>query len=303
MKTGAAEFNMKDLVLYCKSYSADLLRCVNLARSVQQFNVDRISLYISVPSADHPLFLEHMKPYELTLICDEEITKLIPGLDAARLATLPGSVSQQIVKSSFWRLGLAMNYVCLDSDNEFICEFGIADFICDDGVPYTVIGEGKELLTYFASRQISKVQTFLEREAALAQAFLGRPGKAYDFGIPPLVWSRKVWESLDVFLQQKNVSYTDTLVQHPYELRLYGEAMLKFQAVPLRPADPFFRAYLHEIQYRSDRKRGITLDVIRQNYLGVVRQSNWDGTGYGEHKSALSRINRKLKTFFRFVRG
>jgi Family of unknown function (DUF6492) len=294
---------MKDLVLYCKSYSADLLRCVNLVRSVQRFNVEGISLYLSVPSVDQEIFAKHLKPFDLTLVCDEAIIKATPGVDPAHLAKLPGSVSQQIVKSSFWRLGYSTNYVCLDSDNEFIREFRQSDFICEDGIPYTVIGEGKDHLTYFASKGITKVQTYLDKEAADAQAFFGRAGKAYDFGIPPLVWSRKVWESLDAFLVQKNITFTDALIQYPYELRLYGEALLKFQAVPLRPAEPFFRAYLHEIQYQSDRKRGITIDVLKQNYLGVVRQSNWDGTGYGEHKSGLSLINRKLKTLFRILRG
>ena len=294
---------MKNLVLYCKSYSGDLLRFLRLASSIQKFNVDKIEFYASVPSKDLNLFKQNVAGLELTMICDEDIIAANSKLDWKKLAAMKGSVSQQIVKSEFWRLGISENYVCLDSDNEFIKAFRISDFVCGDGIPYTVIGEGKEYLSYFASRKIEKVRDYFVQEALDGQVFFGRAGKAYDFGIPPLVWSRRVWESLDGFLISKDLSLADAVAMHPFELRLYGEALLKFNAIPLRPAEPFFRTYLHEIQYRADQKRGVTLDVVRENYLGVVKQSNWDGIGYRESKSWLSMLGRKLKGVLRNIRA
>lgn len=292
---------MNDLVLYCKSFAGDLHRCLRLVQSVKKYNVEKIDFYVSVPSKDFELFDEEFSQFNLILIRDEEIISTNQKLSINQINELPGAISQQIIKSEFWRLGFSSNYVCLDSDNEFVKNFGKSDFICDDGTPYTVIGEGKEYLTYFASQKIDKVQAYLNKEAKHVQEFIGRSGKTYDFGIPPLVWSRKVWESLDQFLCERGMNFADAILQYPYELRLYGEALLKFNAISLRPADPFFRTYLHEIQYYADKKRGITLDVIRRNYLGIVRQSSWEGADYGNTKSFLSRLNKKIKGTIRKI--
>lgn len=292
---------MNDLVLYCKSFSGDLYRCLRLAQSIKKYNVDKIQFYLSVPSKDFELFKEKFFQFNAILIRDEEIIFANPKLNIDQISKLPGTISQQIIKSEFWRLGFSSSYVCLDSDNEFIKNFRKSDFICDDGTPYTVIGEGKEYLTYFASKKIDKVQVHLNKEALHVQEFIGRSGKTYDFGIPPLVWSRKVWESLDQFLCGKNMNFADAIVQYPYELRLYGEALLKFNAISLRPSEPFFRTYLHEIQYYADKKRGVTFDVIKKNYIGIVRQSNWEGMGFGNKRRLLSNINKKIRSAIRKI--
>lgn len=294
---------MDDLVLYCKSYSRDLHRCLRLVQSIKKYNVEKLDFYLSVPSKDFELFKDKFSQFDIILIRDEEIILSNKKLEMNRIDRMPGSLSQQVIKSEFWRLGFSANYVCLDSDNEFIKNFRKSDFICDDGTPYTVIGEGKDYLTYFASKKIDKIQTYLNKEAKHVQDFIGRSGKTYDFGIPPLVWSRKVWESLDQFLCEKNMNFADAIIQYPYELRLYGEALLRFNAIPLRPSEPFFRTYLHEIQYYADKKRGITLEAIRKNYLGIVKQSNWEGMSNETKKSFLSRINKKIKSAIKKFRA
>ncbi|WP_157979272.1 DUF6492 family protein [Rhodoferax ferrireducens] len=294
---------MDELVLYCKSYSRDLNRCLRLTQSIEKYNIEKIDFYLSIPSKDFSLFKDSFSPFNVKLIRDEEITSKNPKIKLDEINKLPGEISQQIIKSEFWRLGVSVNYVCLDSDNEFIKNFTKSDFICDDGTPYTVIGEGKEYLTYFASKKIDKIQTYLNKEAKHVQEFIGRSGKIYDFGIPPLVWSRRVWESFDQFLCEKDMSFADAIIQYPYELRLYGEALLKFNAIPLRPAEPFFRTYLHEIQYYADKKRGITLDSIRKNYLGIVKQSNWEGISNEAPKSVLSQMNKTIKSMIKKFRA
>ena len=40
---------MKDLVLYCKSYTRDFLRLKRLLESVRKHNVDQLPFYISTP--------------------------------------------------------------------------------------------------------------------------------------------------------------------------------------------------------------------------------------------------------------
>jgi hypothetical protein len=294
---------METLVLYCKSYRGDVLRAQRLALSIQKYNKDKIPFYISVPEIDLPLFQEYIKDLNVTFICDEEIISANPKHDLERIRMMPGRLSQQVVKSEFWRLGLSENYVCLDSDNEFIRSFYKADFLTSDGDPYSVITEGKEFLEFCARYYLPKVSVNFQRESKQAQELFDRNGKVYSFGIPPLVWSRKVWISLEEgILKPRNQSFADLIVQYPYELLLYGEALLKYRAIPLWPCENIFKNYLYQAQYFFDKKRGVTSDILAKNYLGIVRQSNWDGGQFGSPpKSLASRCNRKVKQFIRWL--
>ena len=294
---------MESIVLYCKSYSGDVLRARRLALSLEKYNADGIPFYLSVPEADMPLFQEHMPKGKIIYVCDEEIIKANPKHGIEHIRSLPGGISQQIVKSDFWRLNLCENYVCLDSDNEFIREFHKTDFLAPDGHPYTVITEGKEFLEFSARYHLPKVPVNFQKDSTLVQELFGRTGRAYSFGIPPLVWSRRVWISLEEHvLNPRGQSLADLIVQYPHELRLYGEALLKYRAIQLWPCEDIFKNYLYQSQYFHDKKRGITVDIISKNYLGIVRQSNWEGEHFGvQRKSFASRLNKRIKRFIRWL--
>ncbi len=61
---------MEKLVLYCKSYSKDFARLVNLVSSVEEYNKDNIRFYVSVPKED----VSEFKQIEgITVICDDDI--------------------------------------------------------------------------------------------------------------------------------------------------------------------------------------------------------------------------------------
>ena len=64
------------------------------------------------------------------------------------IPSMRGWESQQIVKSSFWKLNLCKNYMMIDSDSYFIKEFTCDDFLYDDETPYTVMHEQKDLFSY-----------------------------------------------------------------------------------------------------------------------------------------------------------
>src|SRR5882672_2416558 len=123
------------VVLFCKSYRDDVLRARRLAESIQRFNAGSLPFYLSVPSQDLPLFREKCAGLKLELIADEDIVAASPDLDRPRFDGAPGGIRQQIVKSEFWRLGIAGAYVCIDSDCYFIRNFDATDFISQDGVP------------------------------------------------------------------------------------------------------------------------------------------------------------------------
>ena len=144
-----------------------------------------------------PLFRERLAGFEITFITDEQIIAANPKHNLEQIRAMPGHLGQQVVKSEFWRLGLSENFVCLDSDNEFIRPFYKADFLAPDGHPYTVITEGKEFLDFSARYHMPKVPANFKKDSLQVQELFGREGKIYSFGIPPLVWSKQVWHALE----------------------------------------------------------------------------------------------------------
>lgn len=293
---------MKDIVLYCKSYHRDVLRAKRLVDSIEEFNTEGMEFYISVPEADRQLFLNNIGTGRCKWLADEEIVCANPHAQVERMYKIPGGVSQQIVKSEFWRLGIAENFVCLDSDAQFIKEFGKKEFMSQDGVPYTVCHQSKELLQMLENKKKLKIVEEYVSESERAKAIFNRVGPNYDFGPPPMIWSSKVWKDLsDKYLAPKGMTLWDAVESFPAEIRWYGEALLKYESIPLYPIEPLFRFYHYDWQYFTLKKQGETIEKLREQYLGVVLQSNWEyELDHGaQQKSLLSRAARNLRRQFK----
>lgn len=261
---------MENIVLYCKSYRGDLNRVVNLVRSIQSFNKDSIPVYISVPKEDLSLFKANVTG--VNFLDDEEVYE----------GTAPGWIQQQIVKSSFWKLGIAANYVCLDSDASFIRSFGVSDFIYENDVPYTIIHEQKELFTWTVSKVnilgFDPRESYIKDRTKIMNLFQ-RKGKYYDFGPVPTIWSSKVWRDLeDNYIVPNNLSFPDLLEYSPSEFSWYGEALLHYKSIPIYPSEPIFKVFHYPQQLQEYKQQNITQEMIAQNYLGVVMQSNFNAT-------------------------
>ncbi len=289
---------MKDIVLYCKSYHRDVRRTKRLAESVRQFNSGNLPFYLSCPSGDFPLFRNIIGSEAVTFLADEEIVAENSSIDQKALIALPGGISQQIVKSEFWRLGICENYVCIDSDAYFIRDFNKGDFLAPGGNPYTVMNESLELRLFGALHQHSKIARNRETECKAIMEIFGRTGRHYDFGPLPAVWSRRVWADLaEKFLEPRGMNFLDAIKLFPSEMRWYGEALLKFKSIELWPVETLFRCYHYEEQFRDAKKSGETDEALSQIYLGVCVQSNWDSElAYGDgKKNFLSRSVRAMK--------
>src|SRR6267143_5665606 len=111
---------MKDIVLYCCTYSKDLLRARRMAESVARHNKDNLPFFMSVPTRDLDTFRKHFPTDLVKLLSEEDIIAKNYGISVDKLYGLPGSVQQQIIKAEFWRLGWCENYLVLDSDCVFI---------------------------------------------------------------------------------------------------------------------------------------------------------------------------------------
>jgi hypothetical protein len=286
---------MKALVLYCKSWRQDVLRARRLAQSVERFNREKLELHLSAPGADLPLFRRQLAGIPHVLHSDEDIVRRNPRLTLARVASMPGYRSQQVVKSEFWRLGLCENYVCLDSDSYFIRDFGTADFLTPDGTPYTVMHEGKDFLQYLVNIGKQKyVDHASDETRRFAEEFPGVESR-YRFGPTPVIWSRRVWAALDEqILQPRGLSFADAIVRFPSELHWYGGALLTCHPFAIVPREPLFRLYGYIEEYWRARRLGETDATLRGNFLGVTRQSSWDKAGDLEPGKQVRRALRKF---------
>jgi len=294
---------MTSFVLFCKSYAGDLKRVQRLWESVSCFNRDRIPLYLSVPEQDRSLFEQTLgTPEGLHWVSDEDIVRANPRADLDYYRTWDGRLSQQVVKSEFWRYAGCDSYLCLDSESEFIRDFRLGDFLDQQGRPYTVMHQSKELLQLAANKGLGRVPEDFHRDCAMLKAVFARQGPDYDFGPTPVIWAAQVWRDLDEgYLQPQSKTLWEAVQERPSELRWYGESLLHFQSIPLLPIEPLFRVYHYNWQWHTLRRQGETTDKLRGEYLGVLCQSNWqyelDSGEQATRKSRGSRLVRSIKSY------
>lgn len=297
---------MRDLVLYCKSYRKDFLRLKKLLNSISNFNVDDIPFYISTPIVDRELLIELLGDQGYEWVSDESIINANPDVPSGIEKTKSGSLSQQVIKSEFWRLGLCETYVCLDSDCIFIRDFTRSDFISADGNPYTVIYQNKEYFQLAVDRGFAKAPAQLKAEGDRVKALFRRQGPNYYCPCPPFIWSSAVWRSLEQqFLKPNNMTLWDVCTPSHPETLLYLEALLNYKAIPLLPIEQLFRIYYYDWHYFLLRRIGEKPEKLTANYLGLIYQSSWDlSLDYGRSsKSLLSRALKKLKRFARYLQS
>jgi hypothetical protein len=293
------------LCLFCKSYEGDVRRAALLLASIVRFNRDGVKFYVSVPAKDRALFASHLGRNEVELVNDEDIVRANPRVAPHRYAEWDGRLSQQVIKSEFWRLIPSDAYVCLDSDCMFLRDFHRSDFLHPDGHPYTVMHQGKDFRQLAINKGKEKVVDALLAGSQRMMDRFGRVGPEYDFGPIPVIWSRRVWEDLEnKYLAPNGLTMWEAIAQEPSELRWYGESLLKLASIPLHPIEPLFRCYHYDWQWHALKATGETHEKLTRNFLGVVYQSNWyheldAGT---KSRPLPSRILRRVKRWLAKLR-
>jgi hypothetical protein len=257
---------MEKIVLYCKSFNRDFERIKVLFESIKKYNIDNIPFYISVPKNDYNLFSQLEGA---NIVLDEDIFSISSSW-----------IAQQIIKSNFWKLNLSENYVCLDSDSYFIRPFKVSDFMFDENTPYTVIHEQKELFSWSVTKTkelgFDPKEGFINDRQKIMDLF-ERKGRHYDFGPSPIIWSSKVWKSLEEqYMIPNELTFPDLIEYSPSEFSWYGEALLAFKAIEIYPVEPLFKVFHYPQQYIEYKQQNITEEMIAQNYMGVIMQSNFN---------------------------
>ncbi|KMQ67173.1 hypothetical protein ACM39_15485 [Chryseobacterium sp. FH2] len=260
---------MHSLILFIKTYRPDFDRVKNLIESIEKYNKDEIPVIISVNDEDFDFFKSEFKDYNL-----------YKDSDIITANNTDGWRYQQIIKSHVYRLDICKNYLCIDSDSEFIKDFYYSDFLYDDETPYTIMHESKPFLETMENIGLDSENIFFKEALRTTRTLFGNKGKEWDYGPSPYLWSCKVWNHfIEVYLKQRNKTFIDFFneidaVTSPSECVIYGEYLLKSKLIDIYPIEGFFKVYHYEKQYILEKKFH-NIDKLKKMYLGIIFQSNW----------------------------
>ena len=262
---------MATLALLLKSYSGDFEYAQRLVASFQRYNAEGLTLYVVVPEGDLEQFAA-LTDANIEILGEDLLGQYLT--DAPVHGLRPGYINQEIIKLAFWELGLADNYFCVDSDAEFIRDFGFADFMVNDTTPYTVLVEDKELLVepryyeqYWKTRQVEirHIQELVGLDTRVIRTCHGHQ-----------VFSAAVLRSFkENFLQPRGWAYLDALAESPYEFSWYNMWLQKDKTIEIHTREPLVKVFHHEGHHLEYILRGITQADIARGYLAIVVNSNY----------------------------
>jgi hypothetical protein len=276
---------MLNFGILLKSYDKDFDLAERLIESFNRFNPEQLQMFIVVPESD----VEQFRVFEsetISVLSESLLGQYLVDHEVAGIR--PGYINQEIVKLSFWELGLAKNYFCVDSDAVFIRPLSVTDFMFDESTPYTVLVEDNELKSeprYFEQHwqgrepQLRKIQELIGLKDHRILTCHGHQ-----------IFSARVISSFKSdFLTPRSWTYRDILEVSPYEFTWYNTWLLKSHHIPLEIREPLVKVFHHEGQHLESALRGLKPHDLARGYVGVVVNSNfanaWMGVSLGESRT------------------
>jgi len=257
--------------LLIKSHGPDKAYAARLLASIRRFNVESIPVYVVVPASELDEF-RALADGVATVLSESELAEHLVEEPVAGFSA--GYINQEIVKLAFWELGLAENYLCLDSDAEFIRDFRSSDFMADASTPFTFLTEDPELRVepdYYAD-------TWQTRAKSLEKI---RETIGYQ-GLWPLtvhghaVFSAAALRSFrDQFLRPRGWDYVDALAISPYEPSWYNAWVLHAQPIEIVRREPIVKTFHTPTQHLEYVLRGVGQEDVARGYVAVVVNSNY----------------------------
>ena len=279
--------NMQTFGFMLKTYANDLVNVNRLLASFQEFNESQIDLVIVCPASDRELF-NHFASSNIQLL-DEESIDVELAVDAIN-GIRPGYINQEILKLSFWRTGYFENYLCLDSDAEFIRPISINDYMRDAENPYTILHDDKDLRIDPAYQEMWNV-----RSGSLAKIVehLGMDSKlswptCHGFQI---IQSRVMKEFEKNVLHSRNLTFLDLMKISPYEFSWYNY-YLQLSGQRIYQIEPLFKYFHTPYQLIEAKLNGVTKEHLSKAYCGIVMTSNFTGQGYEYSQSRFKMLAR-----------
>ena len=257
--------------LLLKTYSTDFEYAARLVASFHRFNADGLHLFCVVPQLD----LDKFKPLQAPTVTVLEESALEQYFTQEAVSGIrPGYINQEIVKLAFWELGLAANYLPVDSDAVFLRPFGVADFMHSADVPYTVLLEDRELQVdsdYFAThwQGREKVLRHIQSEVGLNDA---RLLTCHGHQVLSSVVLRSLKQD---FLERRGWSYARMLAEGPYEFSWYNFWLQKSKVIPIEVREPYFKVIHSAKQHTDMLLEGVSLEDVARGYLGIIVNSNF----------------------------
>jgi len=254
-----------------KSHAPDLPYVERLLASCRRHNRTDIPVYLVVPDEDRAAFA-HVENDVTELLADSQFGDQLTRTDVAGFS--PGYINQEIIKLCFWETGLAENYLCLDSDAEFIRDFTAADFMADEGTPFTFLSEDARLRAepeYYNEHWVHRDPRLrrIQAEIGLAESpLLTVHGQA--------VFSAAVLRSFrDDFLIPRSWDYVAALAIAPYEPTWYSLWLQQSRAIPIIMKEPVFRTFHNAAQHIDFLLADISREDAARAYVGVIVNSNY----------------------------
>lgn len=262
---------MTSFAILVKSHAPDFAYAERLLSSYARHNVDGVPLHLIVPDDEIGLFsslaADNVRIDAESVLAGHLVSEPVAGFS-------PGYINQEIIKLSFWELGRADNYLCMDSDAEFVRDFHVSDFMADATTPYTFLTEDRELQAepeYYTTTWVHRQPWLLliAKEIGLASPSLRTVhGHA--------VFSGAVLKSFaERFLAPRGWDYVDALRIAPLEPTWYNFWLEKDQTIPVIMREPIIKTFHNSAQYLDYILRGVTRDDVARGYVGIVMNSNF----------------------------
>ena len=290
------------LAFLLKTFEGDLHYVERLIPSYQKYNTDLIPMYIVVPEKDFDLFSK-FKCKDIQIIAEESVTDCLVN-DNSVFGVRPGYINQEIIKLAFWEMDLCDNYLCIDSDVEFLRDFYFSDFMSDVNIPFTILIEDNDLVTdpeFYKEHWIER-----EKLIQIIKKELGVEDRRTLTCHGMSIFSAKVLKTFkEKYLIPRGYTYVDALKKSPYEFSWYNFWLQKDKTIPILFREPLFKVIYSKNQHLDYIRRGVTLSDISRGYLGIVMNSNYS-RDFGvisydtvePYKNSLDiRILRKLRIY------
>lgn len=285
---------METFAFLLKTYEQDFSYAVRLLKSFSRYNADSLMCFVVLPESSERLLAGRLTAQELkgiTFLHEEDF----PGLVRESVGGISaGYINQEIVKLSFWELGLAENYFCLDSDGLFIREFHRKDFMYDGRTPYTVLFEDGDL----RADPIYYKTFWVEREKSLKKI-----QEALDFHPYKMLtchgfqnFSSTVLRSLkEEFMKPKGYRWSDLLAISPYEFSWYNFWLQKYQRIELHLCGEIFRTFHMKHHLEESWTTGARTSDLARSYVGIVINSNYTNGKMLDYDSRWERFKGAVR--------
>lgn len=285
---------MDNLVFVLKTYKADLLTANRLLKSFIKYNCDKIKIYVIAERAIKNHLIEHN-----TIIFLDELSfdqKLFLKSDSN---FSKGYLDQQIIKLSFWELGLSKNYFCIDSDAYFTKPFFLKDFY-KNSKPINFFSNEDELVLDNKYYNFYLKNLYKYREIILRNLEIKNSSNLLNCHGNSTINVEVIKSFKNEILENQNLTYRDIIKKAPIEFSWYFYWLQKqgfkgFKEIPFK----IFHTpqqYFYSLIYSS-------IEDINRKYLGILINSNWSKQlkilNYGD--ISLHLLIRILKDFIRSV--